>query len=251
MREKIGGNLARRMEVLVTAETRSSKGRAGLMLPPSCECLFLDLPMDHTEYVGRMIGGEDPEKVVEEMERRGKVMIPEDLQELRALEGLLGVLRGRKIKVFGYRDLSSYRLSRETALALLRLTIRAKLGRIATTEWKEVLRREIQNRLQVAELEADFIASKAGEENACLDATPELVRLLSEWGFETEVRTVDPPCRPLDLLLGRVREEMFGGRKLEEEEVRELVREHLRFVDLVLEKGYERAYELWKRLKGV
>lgn len=64
------------------------------------------------------------------------------------------------------------------------------------------------------------------------------------------MRTVDPPRRPLDLLLGRVREEMLGGRKLGEEEVRELVSEHLRFVDLVVEKGYERAYEAWKRERG-
>lgn len=238
--------MARKIEVLVTAETRSSKGRAGALLPPSCECLFLDLPMDHTEYLGRMARGESPRRVVEEMERRGKVWVPEDVQELRALEALLGAVRGRGVRLFGYRDLSSYRVSRETAVALLRLTMRAKLGRVRAEEWKEVLRREVRNRLEAAELEADFIASRAGEENVCLDAPPELVRLLSELGFDTEVRTVDPPCRPLDLLLGRVREEMLGGREVGEEEVRELVGEHLRFVDLVVERGYERAYELWK-----
>ncbi len=242
--------MARRMEVLVTAETLSSKERAGSLLRPSCECLFLDLPMDHTEYLGRMARGEKPEKVVEEMERRGKVRVPEDLQELRALGPLLSAVRGRAIRLFGYRDLSSYRISRETAVVLLRLTMRAKLGRVKAEEWKEALRREVLNRFEAAGLEADFIASRAGEENVCLDAPPELVRLLSELGFETEVRTVDPPCRPLDLLLGRVREEMMGGRRLGEEEVRELVREHLRFVDLVVERGYERAYEAWKRGRG-
>jgi hypothetical protein len=239
-----------RMRVLLTVETRSSKQRAGSRLEPSCECLFLDLPMDHTQYLRRMAEGENPERVVREMESRGKVRIPEDLQELRALGSLLRVLSGREVRIFGYRDPSSYRISRETAEDLLRLTVRAKLGRIRVEEWKEVLRREVGNRREAAVLEADFIASRAGEENACLDAPPELVSLLSERGFEMEVETVDPPCRPLDLLLSRVREEMLGGREVGEEEVKGLVREHLRFVDLVVERGYERAYELWKLRAG-
>jgi len=237
--------LARRMKVLLTVETRSSKARAGSLLDPSLDCLFLDLPMDHTQYLGRMAEGEDPEEVLREMERRGKIRIPEDLQEFRSLPALLRHLP-RGVRLFGYRDPSSYRLSRETAEDLLRLTLRAKLGRIRAGEWKEVLRREVLNRLEACRLEADFIASRAGEENACLDATPELISLLEGMGFEVEVEVVDPPCRPLDLLMSRVREEVLGGRKVGEEEVEELVREHLSFVGLVVERGYERAYELWK-----
>jgi len=239
-----------RMRVLLTVETRSSKRRAASRLGPSCRCLFLDLPMDQTRYLRRLAEGESPERVVGEMESRGKVRIPEDLQELRALDPLLRVLSGREVRIFGYRDPSSYRISRETAEDLLRLTVRAKLGRIRAGEWKEVLRREVESRLEAAGLEADFIASRAEEENVCLDAPAELVSLLSERGFEMEVETVDPPCRPLDLLLSRVREERLGGREVGEEEVGGLVREHLRFVDLVVERGYERAYELWKLRAG-
>jgi len=238
-----------RMRVLLTVETRSSKGRAARRLDPSCRCLFLDLPMDQTPYLRRLAEGEDPEGVVREMESRGKVRIPEDLQELRALGPLLRTLP-RGVRIFGYRDPSSYRVSRETAEVLLRLTLKAKLGRIRAGEWKEVLRREVENRREAVGLEADFIASRAEEENACLDAPPELISLLSERGFEMEVETVDPPCRPLDLLLSRVREEVLGGREVGEGEVEGLVREHLRFVDLVVERGYERAYELWKLRAG-
>lgn len=238
-----------RMRVLLTVETRSSKRRAASRLGPFCRCLFLDLPMDQTPYLRRLAEGEDPEEVVREMESKGKVRIPEDLQELRALGSLLRTLPGKEVRIFGYRDPSSYRISRETAEALLRLTVRAKLGRIRAGEWKEVLRREVENRMGAVGLEADFIASRAEEENVCLDAPPELISLLSERGFEMEVETVDPPCRPLDLLLSKVKEEVLGGREVGEEEVEGLVREHLRFVDLVVERGYERAYELWK-LRG-
>ena len=56
---------------------------------------------------------------------------------------------------------------------------------------------------------------------------------------------VDTPCKPLDILGAKLKSEILGEAEISDEEVEHLVKEHVRFVDMIIEWGYDRAYRLW------
>jgi len=64
-------------------------------------------------------------------------------------------------------------------------------------------------------------------------------------GFHVKEIIVDEPCKPLDILGARIKREILYGEYVDEEEVRALVEEHLNFVDMIIELGYEAAYKSW------
>jgi hypothetical protein len=51
----------------------------------------------------------------------------------------------------------------------------------------------------------------------------------------------------LGILGEKIKREILAGEIVKEEEVVGLVGDHLRFVEMVIEKGYEGAYKIWSR----
>ena len=74
-----------------------------------------------------------------------------------------------------------------------------------------------------------------------------LLTSLSGLDFQVNEIVVDKPCKPLDILGEKIKHEIMEGEEVKEEEVRELVGDHLRFVGMIMEKGYEGAYRMWSR----
>jgi hypothetical protein len=59
---------------------------------------------------------------------------------------------------------------------------------------------------------------------------------------------VDKPCKPLDILAEKIKREIMEGEVVKEGEVVGLVGDHWRFVEMIIEKGYEGAYRMWSRV---
>ena len=198
-----------------------------------------------------IVEGADPELVVEEMKDLGLVKEPEDTQDYKAAKPLfefLPSLEATYTALHCYKEDASLVLSRDTAVRILLLTAKARIGRIEANEWKEVMKADIYYGIESAEGEAEYIAGRAGEKNICMGASEELLTALSRSGFQVNEIIVDEPCKPLDILSEKIKREILCGEYVEEEEVRALVEEHLKFVEMIIEMGYEAAYKSWSSL---
>ncbi|HDM36922.1 MAG TPA: hypothetical protein ENG09_06760 [Candidatus Syntrophoarchaeum butanivorans] len=103
------------------------------------------------------------------------------------------------------------------------MTARGRLGRIEVDEWRRGLEEGVRTEIE------EYLRGK---------------------GFEVVRRDVDLSCTPLDMLRSMIREEVLEGKMVPDETVRRLVEYHLRFTDLILEKGREEAYRMWKNFMG-
>jgi len=208
------------------------------------ECLFMDFTRNQEGFIREIAHGTAPELIVD-------AMAPEDIdiQRLRAAMPLFECLPALGDRaLYCYKEDASLLLSRDAAVQILILTAKAKMGKIEVSEWKEVLKDDIFNELESAGSEAEYIADRAKERNICLDATAEVLNSLSSQGFHIKNIVVDTPCKPLDILGAKLKREILGEAEISDDEVEHLVKEHVRFVDMIIERGYDRAYRLWTRL---
>ncbi|MHC1610741.1 MAG: hypothetical protein ACXQTW_03930 [Candidatus Methanospirareceae archaeon] len=237
---------------LITINTSYSKEKAAEILKRGgYDSLFIDFTRNQENFIRGIAKGVDPELAVERMKDLGLVKEPEDTQNFRAAKPLFDCLPSLDLEdtdIYCYKEEASLILSRDVAVRILILTARAKAGRIEVEEWKEVMKEDIYNELESAEGEAKYIADRAKEKNICLDASPELLTSLSGLGFHVKEIVVDKPCKPLDILGEKIKREILEGETVKEEEVVRLVHAHLRFVGMVMEKGYEEAYGEWSKV---
>ncbi len=232
---------------LITVNTRYSKSKAArILVRSSYECLFMDFTRNQEDFIREIARGSAPELMIEEMEQVGLIHDPEDTHDYWAARPLLECLPVLgNLELYCYRDGASPLLSRDTAVRTLILTAKAKMGKIDVNEWKDVLKDSIFTSLKSAVSEAEYIAARAKVRNICLDASREVLNSLSGHGFHVKEIVVDKPCKPLDILSAKLKREMFGDEIVRDEEVEHLVREHIRFVDMSIELGYDRAYWQW------
>ncbi len=232
---------------LITIDTEYSKSKAARILMRSgYECLFMDFTRNQEDFIRGIARGIAPELMIEEMEQVGLVQEPEDTHDYRAAMPLFECLPALpNLELYCYRDDASLLLSRDVAVRALILTAKAKMGRIDVEEWKEVLKDGIFTELESAVSEAEYIAERAKGRNICLDASKEVLTSLSGHGFRVREIVVDMPCKPLDILSARLKREILGEEIVSDEEVEHLVREHIRFVDMIMVLGYDRAYKRW------
>ncbi|MHC1635017.1 MAG: hypothetical protein ACXQTS_00090 [Candidatus Methanospirareceae archaeon] len=236
---------------LVTANTRYSKEKATSILKDSdYSCLFLNFPRNQEGFIREIAKGANPWLIIEKMKDLGLVKEPEDVQDYRAAEPIFKCLPSLEVDIYCYKEVASHVLSRESATSILILTAKAKMGKIKVEEWKEVMEEEVYNDIESAEEEADYIARRAKEKNICLDASLDVMHHLSELDFRIKKIILDKFYKPLDILYEKIRAEVLYGKKVKEEEVKRLVKEHLNFVDMIIERGYEEAYRLWNEWKG-
>ena len=237
---------------IITINTGYSKGKAvDILKKGGYECLFLDFGRNQESFIRNIAQGADPGLAVEMMKDLGLVKEPEETQDYRAAKPLFECLPSLEVSasnLYCYKEDASLILSSDVAVRILLLTAKARVGRVEAEEWKEVMRDDIYNEIEAAEGEANYIVERAGKTNICMGASEELVTSLSGSGFRVEEIVVDPPCKPLDLFATKIKMEMLKGEVVREEEVERLVEDHLRFVDLILERGYDEAYKTWSRI---
>lgn len=125
------------------------------------------------------------------------------------------------------------------------MTLRARLGRIEPKRWKNVIAEDVVTGLECNPSESRYIAERACESNICLDASEEVLAYLETAGFDVEEVVLDRSRKPLDILRRRIRDEIMHGVKVTPDEVTALVRDHVKFTDLILTKEFEYAYEIW------
>ena len=235
---------------LITINTSYSKKKATEILKRGgYDALFMDFTRNQETFIRGIAKGVEPELAVEHMKDFGLVQEPEDTQTFRAAGPLFECLPSLELEaIYCYKEEASLILSRDVAVRVLVLTAKAKLGKIEVEEWKEVMKDDIYNELESAEGEAKYIADRAEKKNVCLDASPELLTSLSGLDFQIKEIVVDKPCKPLDILGEKIKREILEGEIVKEEEVVRLVHAHVRFVEMIMEKGYEGAYRKWSRV---
>ena len=230
---------------LVTINTSYSKSKAArILMHESYECLFMDFTRNQEGFIREIAHGIAPELIVDAME-------PEDIDinRYRTAMPLFKCLPALGDKaLYCYKEDASLLLSRDAAVRILILTAKAKMGKIEVSEWKEVLKDDIFNEHESASSEAEYIADRARERNICLDATDEVLNTLSKQSFHIKNIVVDTPCKPLDILGAKLKREILGEVEISDEEVEHLVKEHVRFVDMIIEQGYDQAYRIWAGL---
>ncbi|MCW3141509.1 MAG: hypothetical protein N2V72_04920 [Methanophagales archaeon] len=240
---------SREITNLITINTSYSKEKATEILKRGgYDTLFMDFTRNQEAFIRAIAKGVEPELAMEHMKDLGLVKEPEDTQDFRAAEPLFECLPSLELEdtnIYCYKEEASRILFRDIAVKVLILTAKAKLGKIEVEEWKEVMRDDIYNEFESAEGEAKYIADRAEKKNICLDASEELLSSLSGLGFRVKEIVVDKPCKPLDILGEKIKCEILGGDVVTEDEVIGLVRDHVRFVEMIIEKGYERAYWMW------
>lgn len=236
--------------ILATVNTSASKDKAVRWLRKlgrRSSTLFLDFPATWEDLIRGIARGRSLGEALEELRKEGLLKEPEDTQELRASLPLLRELSSLGKEVYCYRDPLYHDFRRETMEELMLLTLRARLSGIKAESWRRVIREEVELGLKTAEREARYIADRAAERNTCIDASEEVELGLRKLGYGVRRVVLDEPPKPLDLLRKKVKEEVLYDRRVPDEVVVELVKQHLRFTRLVEERDYEEAYTAWMR----
>jgi hypothetical protein len=235
-----------KITILTTVNTTRSKQRAVDWLEDrDYDCLFLDLPIDQEEFIREIALGAGYTKVLRYMRNSGLIKEPEDVQFYRSYEPIFERLYKLNSEIYCYRDVMHHSFSREIMSELLIMTLRAKLSRINVEEWRKVIEEEVKFEMKCAKREGSFIAQKARKNNVCIDANEEVERYLKNKGYDVELIEINRSYKPLDVLKRRIREGMIYGEEISDETISKLVRDHIRFIDIIKEKNFEDAYQIW------
>ena len=197
----------------------------------SFDVLFINLPQEFEPYL----------KKFKELQRVATFYA----QELNALESLINNLKtyNLNIKLHCYVDNEHARKKREIDTRLLNLVLKAKLGKTVVEEWKETIMDDINSNKDFAEYEALSIIEKSGKNNACIGLNEEIERFLIEEGYEVKRLQLYDFKRPIDKLYSLVKREM-RGEIIDNSEFVATIRQHIKFIDAVIEIGYEEACKI-------
>lgn len=196
------------------------------------DTVFIDLPVEFESYLSKHFG---------DLQR----MATFHTQDLNALEPL--IKSNLNIKIYCYKDNDHSSKERNTSVNLLNLVLKAKLGKINVEDWKEAIMDDLKSNAEFAEYEAIRIVEKAGKKNACLNLNEDAESFLRNQGFEVKKVWLYDFSRPIDKLYNLVKKEM-EGEIIDDKEFEELIHEHVKFIDTVIEIGYDEACKLvWGR----
>ena len=217
------------------------------------EALFLNLPKTIDHLVAEIPYGLEYEQLVEEVRR--KKLLPEPVEAwLKDSKPILQKLKemGDKILTYCYKDPVSFEQGVRTSHNILLLTLRGRIrGKVEVEKWLEQLKWEIEETEKALEREGETMESEAEDydKSICISGFEGkyLRKKLSE-KFKTWIKYVDQPYAftPLEIL----RRKLTTQGEVSEEEARELIEEHIRFIhDYVLTNELDEAYLKWAREK--
>jgi len=215
--------------------------------------LHLRLPESWEDAVKALREGFDFDYVVEEMQSLGQIRLPEDLHLISSwrplLEGVMNAEWGKNIRCF--RDTIHFERERQIALDMATLLLRARLGRISSPEWREILDEELDLYERESREEYERLRERVNDESVAIEITDITEELLRKDNFQVQRLTVDSSGLPLD----RLRKEMMQARRHHQDVLDSLIErrvgQQMEFLDLVLVKEFDEAYEIWnRRLKG-
>lgn len=161
------------------------------------------------------------------------------MHDLEALNPLMNL----NVKIYCYKDGSHSKKERDVTTNLLNLVLKAKLGVVNVEEWKETIMEDLKANKEFAEYEAIRIIERLGNKNACLNLNENVENFLRREGFEIEKIWLYDFKRPIDRLYELVKREM-RGEIIDDKEFERLIHKHVKFIDTVIEIGYDEACKL-------
>lgn len=218
----------------VTSE--SSRRLAEWLLKHDFEALFLDLPQgsERTLLEAAHGGGE----------------LGGQLRFYTPLVESIPTLESRGVQVHCYLSPTYSRLSEKLTYEVVGLGVRARLGRIEVDRWRRVLEQGIITSMSYAREHAQYIVSRAKRVNVCVNLPVEVGEELSRLGLSVVRVVIEESCRPTEPLYEMVRESLLSGKPFDAERAKGLIREYAEFLGLVMEKGFDEAYTIWKHAHG-
>ncbi|MDW8045445.1 MAG: hypothetical protein RMJ31_06725, partial [Nitrososphaerota archaeon] len=213
--------------------------------------LFINLPTDWQTLLDEIMHGINPSYVIEKMKNEGIIEEPYDTHTLKVFKPIfetLPILYRVGVRAFCYRDKSYHKASHNFINEILVMTLNARLGKINPERWRKVIKEDVRLNLECCKRDGEYIITRAKDVNVCLDASDDLLAYLKDAGFKIEKVELDRSYKPLDILWSKIRDEVLYGLRVSSEEIVELVKDHVKFTDLLLVKDFGSAYEVWKGL---
>jgi hypothetical protein len=233
--------------VILLEDTTSSYSKAVTCLAEeSYDCLFLGYPTSAESSFQSICRGSPWRDEIARLKEAGLFLDPEDMQMIRSASPLFDHLQGSRRRVFCYRDAFHFDLLRRLAGDMFALTGSSKIFGVKASKWLSLMEDVVLTEMDCTERDGKYVLSKAEETNAVFGEEG-IASYLRERGCEVEMKTIDLPVKPLDLLKKMVSEALKQGKEVPARQVEDIVRLHLGFVDLILRhQSYEEAYEQWK-----
>ncbi len=198
------------------------------------KAIFLDLPRDFEPY-------SRSESLLQLLEER---LDSRFKQQVIALKPLFDFAFTERIPIYCYKDGLHSITESSVSFDLLILVLKARLGNIDLNRWRDVISNDLEESKNFAEYEANFIAERAKDPSICLNLNEEIERILIEFGLEVKRIGLYSFNRPIDRIYSLIRGELSENKR-KDLELKDLIREHIKFIDDVIEKGYEEACRLW------
>jgi len=217
------------------------------------EALFLNLPRSLEGLVSGLGKELSYEEFLEEVMERPELPEPRGawiLEHEPILRGLQSL--GGRFETYCYGDDAAFVARAKTSIEIALLTVRDAIkGEVSVRDWLRVLRKEVDEEERALEREADYVA-EAGQGYGrilCISGF-EAKRMKRELQnrYETWIRYLAQPYHfpPLEVL----KRVIARGEELGEEDVEELVKEHIRFIrEYVYYMPLLEAMERWAREK--
>lgn len=228
--------------ILETVNLKSSIEKAIEWL--NGKTIFLDLPMDVEPYIKEIAEGADYQDILRYMEDAGLIKV-EDKQKYRAYDTIFEYIYKNRPLVYCYVDPTHHYLSMDIADEIFILTAKGRLGWINTERWRRVLEDDIKLSIDYLEIEGEYIRKGVRGNSVCIGSLG-LEGYLRKNGLDTRLVEIDRSYLPLDILSRKIKEEMFGGEKVSTETMKRFIDYHLRFTGVIIENGFENAYQMWK-----
>ncbi|RLI82093.1 hypothetical protein DRP07_05885 [Archaeoglobales archaeon] len=203
--------------------------------PNEPRAIFLDIPREFEPYLkNRSL----LQVLKERLDTRFK-------QHVMSLEPLFDFAFAEKIPLYCYKDSFHSVAESSVSFDLLTLVLKARFGKMELNKWREVVSKDLNKSKDFAEYEANFIAERAKNISICLNLNEEIERILVELGFEIKRIQFYRFNRPIDRIYSLIGEELSENTR-KDSELRELIKKHVKFIDDVIEKGYEEACRIWE-----
>jgi len=214
--------------------------------------LFLNFPQNLEHLVtklsqGRLAYEDFIDKVREEK------LVPEPMGSwMYTAEPVLKSLKELKswkviLKIHCYKDVEHNQLSAKIAGDIAALTLQTSLTeKVNVEEWKGTVVEGMERKQEALRAEADFIHERASNYSVCVSGFDEksLKRRLIEDGEEVSLTNLEEFYYPTPL---ETLEERLMEGDLPDEEVRELVRDHVEYVRnyVLRSRNRDQAYYQW------
>lgn len=219
----------------VTAE--STRRLVEWLLSNDHETLFLDLPQGTEAALSSLaeIRGEPPSPY---------------LKPYHPLVQALPALSSMGVELHCYISPAYSKVHEDLVYELVALGLKARLGVVRVEEWRRLIERHIVASINHAREHLDYILSRAKTVNVCVNLPAEVKERLVRLGENVEEVVIERSCRPTEPLWEMVRASLLYGKPFDEEQARKVISEYAEFLGLVVEKGFEEAYALWKSRQG-